>query len=293
MMKNILKYFILFLLCSSASIVNAQKIDKIYLNKYTMLHQSSKKMFQLNSNQKVEQTSISGDISTAWSGTKNVIARPFHWDSGDLLTFGIWSAAVVGAVFIDMEVRDMFRRNQNDFSSTFLDIGYTYGSPTFTAPVTILTYTVGALIKDQKVKETGVMMTELLLTTLLVQQPLRVIVGRARPYTNEDNLTFNPFTTDGEYGSFISGHTWSAVGLSYILAEQIDHPVATAILYTLAIVTPISRMADDKHWFSDVLIGGALGYYSARSIVKSHKDGSKNELLIIPTSNGLSLVYRF
>jgi len=293
MMKITIKYFILFLLCSAASIVNAQKFDNIYLNKSTMLHRSSNKTFQLNSNQKVEQTSLTKDLSTMWSGTKNVITRPLHWDFGDLLTFGIWSAAVVGAVFIDMEVRDMFRRNHDSFSDAFLNIGDIYGSPAFTVPATILTYSLGAIIKNQKVKETGVMMGELLMTTLLVQQPLRVIVGRARPYTNEDNLTFNPFSTDGAYGSFISGHTWSSVGLSYILAEQIDHPIATAILYSLALVTPISRMAEDKHWFSDVLMGGALGYYSARSIVKFHKEGSKNKLLIIPSSNGISLLYRF
>ena len=74
------------------------------------------------------------------------------------------------------------------------------------------------------------MMSALLLTTLLVQQPLRRIVGRARPYTDEDNLTFKPFSVDGIHDSFISGNTWGAVGLSYILAAQIYHQVATAIL---------------------------------------------------------------
>jgi membrane-associated phospholipid phosphatase len=293
MIKITLKYLILFLLSGAATTMYGQNFNRIYLNNSTMLHPSSNKIFQLPGNQNVEQTSFTEDISTMWSGTKNVITRPFHWDSGDLLTFGLWSAAVVGAVFIDMEVRDVFRRNRNDFSDAFLDVGYYYGSPTFTVPATVLTYSIGAIVKNQKVKETAVMMGELLATTFLVQQPLRIVVGRARPLTNEDNLTFKPFSTEREYASFISGHTWSSVGLSYILAEQIDHPVATVIFYALGLITPITRMAVDDHWFSDVIIGGALGYYSARSIMKYHNEGVENNLIITPSSNGISVTYYF
>ena len=36
--------------------------------------------------------------------------------------------------------------------------------------------------------------------------------------------------------------------------------VKTAILYSIASITAVSRVYHDKHWLSDVIMGGTLGY---------------------------------
>jgi membrane-associated phospholipid phosphatase len=139
------------------------------------------------------------------------------------------------------------------------------------------------------------MLSDLLLTVLLVQQPLRMTVGRARPYANEGNLSFNPFTVADKYASFISGHTWNAVGISVVLSRQINNRWASIGLGTLAFVTAVSRMYVDKHWLSDVIMGGAFGYYSANTIVDWHdqKQEAEKNFSLRPTPNGFLLMYRF
>ena len=116
------------------------------------------------------------------------------------------------------------------------------------------------------------MMTEVLLTALLVQQPLRIGVGRARPATGEGHLSFRPFTFDNEYASFVSGHSFSGFGMSNVMARQIDRWWASAVLYSLASVTALSRTYSDRHWLSDIIVGSILGYAASTTIWHWHED---------------------
>ena len=70
------------------------------------------------------------------------------------------------------------------------------------------------------------MMMDVLLFVGLVQQPARMIAGRARPELGEGHFSFKPFTTANERASFISGHAWSAFGISNIVARQIDQAIS-------------------------------------------------------------------
>jgi membrane-associated phospholipid phosphatase len=238
---------------------------------------------------------VGKDLSTSFKALGYTVSRPFHWNKKDWATFGIWAGITAGAFLLDEEVRDFWLRNQNDVGDTFERIGYYWGSPTFTVPFTLVTYTGGVLFGSPGIRDTGLMMVELLMITGLIQQPLRVIVGRARPHTNEGNHSFNPFSPDNAYGSFISGHAWSAVGISTILIQRVNHPAATALFGSLGLITALSRMYADKHWFSDVLMGSALGYYSAKTILRWNESQSiaHNKFMILLTTNGITLTYKF
>ncbi len=239
---------------------------------------------------------FSKDVATVFKGTGYTISRPFHWDKRDWRTAVIWAALIGGSLLIEEEVDEFFQKNRSNFGDTVNDIGVKYGAPPFAAGLSLGVYAVGTLIGSPAWRETSIMMFELLLTVGIIQQPLRIITGRARPRANEDNLTFNPLSIKDKYSSFISGHVWISVGLSYIMAKQIDHPVATGILFTLgAVVTPYARMYGRAHWASDILIGGVLGFYSARTIMNWHKGKAlaDNALLILPTPGGVRMTYRF
>lgn len=146
------------------------------------------------------------DAYNVWMATKHTITSPLRWNTLDLRTFGIWSAVAFGAVFVDEDVREIFQKNQNETGCLIADIGNVYGGKEFTVAFSLLTYGAGAVFGAEKVRDTGMMLTDLLLTVLLVQQPLRIVVGRARPFAKEGNLSFNPLTVDDKYVSFVSGH---------------------------------------------------------------------------------------
>jgi len=216
----------------------------------------------------------------------HTLSAPAHWDRRDLLTLGIVAATTGAAVLIEESVFEHLEENRSGFADELERIGDIYGTPLFTGPLSLALYGSGHLFHSTPVKETGLMMVEALLLTAAVQQPLRLAVGRARPLTGEGNLSFDPFNAANEYAAFISGHTWSAMAVSTIISRQVGKPWVSVLAYSLAGVTAGSRLYAGKHWLSDVLIGGAAGYYTASTIWRWHKAravaGSKLSLLLVP-----------
>jgi membrane-associated phospholipid phosphatase len=185
---------------------------------------------------------------------------------------GVAVGATAGSFFIEESVRAAFQRNRSGAADGLERVGWWYGSPLFTVPASLLTLGAGELLDDEGVKDTGILMSQLLLTVLFVQQPVRIMVGRARPLTAEGHLSFDPFTFNNDHASFISGHSWSAFGISNIVARQIDRPWAWVGFYSLATITALSRMYADAHWLTDVVLGSILGYVISTALWEARQD---------------------
>jgi hypothetical protein len=130
----------------------------------------------------------------------------------------------------------------------------------------------------------------------LVVQGIKYTVGRQRPYahfagpgfmkSNEDNL------------SFLSGHTSLAfsVAISAGMVAHRRHYKYEAAIWASGIAfstaTAYLRIAADKHYFTDVTSGAALGI--AAGIFIPQLTGSlPHEVSIVPTTNGAAVVGTF
>ncbi len=181
------------------------------------------------------------------------------------------AGAYAGSYLLEERLRSLLQKNRSGIADALERVGWAYGSPLFTVPASLLTLGAGAALGDDDVRDTGLMMGELLLSALLVQQPVRIAVGRARPYMDEGHLSFQPFTFGNDYASFISGHSWSAFGISNIVARQIDEPWARVGFYSLATITALSRLYSDNHWLTDVVLGSVLGYVISTAIWEAER----------------------
>jgi undecaprenyl-diphosphatase len=87
---------------------------------------------------------------------------------------------------------------------------------------------------------------------------IKVIVGRGRPkLLDQMGFTgFQPFTLDGAFHSFPSGHTNTAFALAIAISFLI--PRWRGGLLALASVVGFSRIAVDAHFLTDVIGGAAL-----------------------------------
>ena len=88
---------------------------------------------------------------------------------------------------------------------------------------------------------------------------VKVIVGRARPYTGE--LGFSPFTFGSTHASWPSGHTTSA--FAFAVAMGMAFPALRWPLLALAALTGFSRMVLNMHYLGDVIIGATIGTLGA------------------------------
>jgi membrane-associated phospholipid phosphatase len=95
--------------------------------------------------------------------------------------------------------------------------------------------------------------------------------------------------------SFPSGHTTTAFALASVIAFQYrDNPWIPATAYSIATLAGLSRVYDNRHWFSDIFAGAVFGIATGQFICKQHE---KSRFSILPAthngSTGISLTYRW
>lgn len=243
----------------------------------------------------LHKRTFADDGSKFANSITDVLSSPLNWKTNDIYSAGGFLVLSAGSFLLDDEVRNVFLKNRNSTFDKLEPVGYAYGSPVYTIPGSILFYLTGAVTKNDWIRDTGLMLTETLVAVGIIQIPSRIILGRSRPYTKEGNASFKFLKGLSQVrASFISGHAAIAFGISNILSHQIDNPLAAIGLYGLASITPLSRLYADKHWFSDVFIGTALGIIISNSIIdfNEKKSNRNRKFSFTPTLNGVSFIYK-
>ncbi|MBN2346960.1 MAG: phosphatase PAP2 family protein [Candidatus Aminicenantes bacterium] len=155
----------------------------------------------------------------------------------------------------------------------------------------------GVIARDRRARDTGLMAWETLLHTGFLVQVVKHLAGRQRPSVDDGRdrwhgpSAFFKRYSEGyfsRYDSFFSGHTVSAWGLATVIAENYRHRSwVPPLCYGLATVAGLSRLTEDAHWFSDVLLGAVVGYAVGRMVVRNQN----KRLQVVPalTSGGAGI----
>lgn len=140
-------------------------------------------------------------------------------------------------------------------------------------------YGVGRLTSNEEIADIGLHGTEAILVGLALAGGIKVLAGRARPYMGHDdphNFGLLRGWKNHDYTSFPSGHSLIAFAAASAVTEETRRfwpdavwPVGIA-MYSGAALVAWSRMFDDMHWMSDVVVGGAIGVFSGRKVVRFH-----------------------
>jgi membrane-associated phospholipid phosphatase len=148
-------------------------------------------------------------------------------------------------------------------------------------------YGVGLLTDNHEMADLGLHGSEAVLVGLALTGGIKILAGRARPYLGHDdphNFGLLRGWGDHDYTSFPSGHTLIAFAAAAAVTEETRRfwpdavwVVGTA-MYGGAALVGWSRMFDDMHWMSDVVVGGAIGVFSGRKIVRYHHTHPNNTL---------------
>lgn len=148
----------------------------------------------------------------------------------------------------------------------------------------------------------ALLILESMLTIQVVNQVVKFAVARGRPYTvgaTAEELAMAHDPADHNL-SFFSGHSTMAFGLvasAATIASLRGYRNAWlvwAVGLPLAASTAILRLAADKHWMTDVLLGSALGL--ATGILMPtllHRRIGPIEARVSPMANGMALTGRF
>ena len=101
------------------------------------------------------------------------------------------------------------------------------------------------------------------------------LLGRARPYVGSGSEDFNlgKFGNQQDFQSMPSGHSLEAFATMTVLAKRYPHWWVQLPAYSVAGGIAAQRIDTHKHWVSDVVLGGTIGYQVARMLV-DHAEGT-------------------
>ena len=223
--------------------------------------------------------------------------RPLQWKKREWLQFTAVGVATIGATFIDEPMDDFFRRNENHFSNQLAKVGDFLGQPEYNFPFYTAMWGSGIIFKNTWLQNTGAMVFASYTISGLLQTISKEASGRARPSAGEGNMSFKPFE-GGVYHSFPSGHGMLSISTAWVLARQTEFLPLKIVFFSMPVVVSWSRLYDNAHWFSDIILGTALGIASAETVLRYYpkiqaNGGNHKNLVVFPTWKGLLFAYRF
>lgn len=197
--------------------------------------------------------------------TGQVFTAPSRWERSDWVTAGVGLAAVLGTgLLLDHSAEQAVANHANAGSDR---LGKSLGNLGGTPSVLIAggTYLVGIAFKEPEVRATGIdTMATMGIAQLLIAIPLKVLVGRSRPDTNQGTHDFHPLN-GGQ--SFPSSHTIQAFALASVISEHADRPWVSGLSYGLAGLVGLARVEQRQHFLSDVVASGLIGTFVGKTVV--------------------------
>lgn len=136
-------------------------------------------------------------------------------------------------------------------------------------------YLVGLILKSEKARLTGLMILQSYLYSGAITISLKSIIGRWRPAAGHGHLTFSPFVmTPNAHLSFPSGDVAVVFSLAIVMAGFSRNKLWKSLWIILAIVTSLSRIYYDAHWFSDVVFSTVNAVVAGVWVVRRGKENA-------------------
>ncbi|TWJ17077.1 phosphatase PAP2 family protein [Geobacter argillaceus] len=227
---------------------------------------------------------------------KLVVTTPLDFEAG----LGWGAVAALGATGLayvyDTNVRDRLQTTRSDRLDKAADAGSLVGNPFLHLGVAAVVYGGGIVADSLRYKELGEMMGESLILADAATLVLKEATGRARPLTGSGKDNFRPFSFRSNYDSLPSMHTASSFALASVVSATTDSVLTRFAAYGAATFVGFSRLYQNKHWASDVILGAAIGELCGRVVTRYHASRSRS-VSIVPLvsgeSAGLALIARF
>jgi membrane-associated phospholipid phosphatase len=204
-----------------------------------------------------------------------VLVSPKDWDKKDIGTFALVLGTGLLLYSVDQEIHQGFRGDPSDGGAKFIT---SFGDGGALAGLAAVLYVGGEVSNNDGLRKTALLSLESLLTAGIIVRGMKILVGRARPYTGEPYNTFDPFTLSSSYNSFPSGHSAAAFSVASVIASQSKDANIDFVVYSLATLVALSRVYLEKHWASDIFIGSVIGYVVGKKICALNRDRNPNKV---------------
>ena len=149
-------------------------------------------------------------------------------------------------------------RSHYDTVNTAFAPGRYFGNTPEQVALSLGTYAYGRLLDQPKVSHLGMDLLQAQILTEMLVEPIKLATHRQRP-------------DQSNHRSFPSGHA----AITFAAATVIERHLGwkkSVLGYTIASYIAASRLHDNRHYFSDVVFGAAVGSIAGRTVVHHEAD---------------------
>ncbi|MDB4885033.1 MAG: phosphoesterase PA-phosphatase related protein [Gemmatimonadetes bacterium] len=232
----------------------------------------------------------------------------FH--RSDLYVAGAFALATVALLPADRHLAELARDEDllanGSLKKLSRDVRFFGGPGPFIIGGTM--YAVGRLGHVPRMAELALHGTEAVVAGSTVAGVIKVLAGRNRPYVSNDasphDFSFLRGFKSDSAKSFPSGHATAAFSAAAAVVAETHEwwPKSTwyvaPIMFGGATAVGLSRMYDNQHWASDVVMGAAIGTFAGLKTVRfnhTHAGNKIDQVLLgarlVPTPNGTAVGY--
>jgi capsule assembly protein Wzi/PAP2 superfamily protein len=203
------------------------------------------------------------DQKNFWTGPLHMSQKQWEWAP---------AALVVGGLFIkaDQTIENHVPTNKSTVSHAVTASNAGVGA---LAAAGAGLFLLGHLQSDDQKRETGILAGEAAIGALADTEIFKYAAGRERPFTGTSP---GRFFVGGD--SFPSAHSSVSWAIASVIAHEYPGPLTQLLAYGAAGGVSAARWAGQKHFFSDVAIGAALGWYMGREVYRSHSHYSDADM---------------
>ena len=229
-----------------------------------------------------------GAISRGYETVKTDLGN-FYLDRANLtkLGIGVAGAAVFANTGMDRYIRNKYqddlRSKETDDTTKIFNISGTAVALVI-APAYLGAYGAGILLRNS----TMMVWAKNSLRATVVGGPALLVLAAA---TGGDR----PDEGDSNWGAFnnfhgVSGHAYFSAVPFITAAKMSENPYQKAIFYGLSTFTGISRINDDKHYFSHVALGWYIAYLSCAVVEKGNdRQEGRVHVQLAPVPKGVAI----
>jgi len=170
----------------------------------------------------------------------------------------------------DGPILDRVQQNYSGRFGSFLDGANELGGPRALLPVAGV-FGFSLLTNSERFQDAAFTSFESLVYAGTLTFVAKSIFGRHRPDDTALTNVFSPFSGNS---SFPSGHSAAAFAIitPWVLYYRDSTPLAYG-LFAVSAGTAVARVARNKHWPTDVVVGSAVGFLTARYLTNRHRIG--------------------
>lgn len=202
----------------------------------------------------------------------------YSWNNLSKLALGIGFAGCYANTTFDQSIQDCYcdylkSKTTNNMAKVFKP----FGDGRIMVPAYLIAILIGELEKDTNAGSVLGHWGQHCCRTILVGAPpvllLQVALGASRP---EDGNGSHWHAFKDNNG--VSGHSFMGSVPFLTAAKMTDHRFVKFSFYAASTLTGLSRINDNKHYFSQAILGWWMGYLAVNSV----KNNSQKKIMLQP-----------